>query len=149
MKNKESRTLVEFTQSYRDGIKITKRGLSASPMICQKYGLKPGKVAVFTSSMGGRKAMSVFHFHPSCSLKKRHAYMLKHRNGAREVARQLKAGVAENHPGLQRAQQSLSLWWRELASEARALKVDLATSLGMAPSPAVVRVASSKSFVGH
>ncbi len=69
MKNQESKTLVEFTQSYRDGIKITKRGLSASPMICQKYGLKPGKVAVFTSPMGGRKAMSVFHFHPSCSLK--------------------------------------------------------------------------------
>jgi len=133
MRNEESRALVEFSQTYRHGIKVTKRGLSATPVICRKYGLKPGKVAVFSSPMGGRKAMSVFHFHPSCSVKKRRAYMRKHRNAARELARQIKISGQSGMEDLYSAQHSISLLWRELAADFRALKTDVAISLGLEP----------------
>jgi len=132
VKKQEHRALVEFVQDYRDGIKVTKRGLSASPMICRKYGLKPGKVAVFTSSMGGRKAMSVFHFHPSCTLEKRKNYMRKHSLAARKIARQLETGRLEGGAG------SMSAWWQELASDVRAFKTDIALSFGGSSSATIV-----------
>lgn len=133
MRNVESRALVEFTQTYRHGIKITKRGLSATPVICRKYGLTPGKVAVFSSPMGGRKAMTVFHFHPSCSSSKRRIYMRKHKNAAREIARQVRSSQAGGLHDLRSAQHSLSALWRELAADFRAMKSGIALSLGIAP----------------
>jgi len=133
VKKETNRAFVEFVQDYRDGIRITKRGLSASPMICRKYGLKPGKVAVFTSSMGGRKAMSVFHFHPSCTPQKRQDYMRKHSQAARKIARQLKNGSLEGIPS------SMSAWWQELASDMRAFKADLTDSFGGGSSPTIVQ----------
>ena len=132
VKKETNRALVEFVQDYRDGIKITKRGLSASPMICRKYDLKPGKVAVFTSSMGGRKAISVFHFHPSCTPKKRQDYMRKHSLAAKKIAYQLRKGSLEGSPS------SMSAWWQELASDMRAFKADITNSFGSSSSPTAV-----------
>ena len=73
--------LIEFTQSYDDGIRVLKRGVDATPVLVRKFEIAPGEVMAFSNAEGGRRAITAFHFHPGFSNADRRAYMRNHDEG--------------------------------------------------------------------
>ena len=73
--------LIEFTQTYDDGIKVLKRGLDATPILVRKYELSRNEVIAFSNSEGPRRAVTAFHFHPEFPDADRRAYMRDHCEG--------------------------------------------------------------------
>jgi hypothetical protein len=86
--------VIEFRQSYVDGLSVVKRSLDATPMVVRKYGIGPNEVMAFSSYEKRKQALSVFHFHPDFPFDERKRYMERHNEGydvAAEVLDSLKA----------------------------------------------------------
>ena len=71
----------EFRQAYKGGLVVEKRGLDASPLVVGKYGLAEDQVMAFSSWQKRRRAVTVFHFHPSFPTESREPYMRAHSEG--------------------------------------------------------------------
>lgn len=74
-------TFIEFTQAYGESIRVTKRGMNATPMVVRKHDLGEQEVIAFTSWLDNNHAMTAFHFHESFPLEDRQDYMCKHEDG--------------------------------------------------------------------
>lgn len=97
--------LMEFPQAYDDGLRVAKKGVTATPMVIRKYGIGPREVMAFSSHEGARRALTVFHFHPDFPEADRRAYMETHAEG-----RDLAAEVAEHAAEISAARKAA---WRE------------------------------------
>lgn len=73
--------LLEIRHAYGDGTSVLKRGLEATPLVVRKHALAEDEVITFSSWRGGRKALTVFHFHPAFPPAEREAYMRDHEEG--------------------------------------------------------------------
>ena len=81
MRDHKSEWLIEFSQKYDDGYKVTKSGLDASPMVIKKFDLGPEEVIAFTCYQRANKGLTAFHFHPDILLEDRRLYMRQHEEG--------------------------------------------------------------------
>jgi len=81
MPKSDPETFIEFTQTYGDNARVTKRGMDATPIVARKHDLGEEEVIAFTSWLGENRAMTAFHFHESFPLKNRQDYMRKHEDG--------------------------------------------------------------------
>ena len=73
--------LIEFTHTYKDGTKVEKRGLNASPMVVKKYEIESDEVMAFSNWDGPNRALTAFHFHPTFPVEQRSEYMWRHAEG--------------------------------------------------------------------
>jgi len=81
MRDQDSEWLIEFSQEYDDGFKVTKRGLDASPMVIKKFEIGRNEVMAFSNHQRANKALTAFHFHPDFPVEDRPAYMRRHEEG--------------------------------------------------------------------
>ena len=77
----EAPWLLEFDQSYDDGMLVEKKAVEATPMVIRKYGIKQNEVMAFSSHERRRRALTVFHFHPNFPEARRRDYMETHIEG--------------------------------------------------------------------
>lgn len=81
MRDHDSEWLIEFSQEYDDGYKVTKRGLDATPMVIKKFDIGQDEVVAFSNHQRANKALTAFHFHPDFPVEDRPGYMRRHEEG--------------------------------------------------------------------
>ncbi len=115
MREHDSEWLIEFSQEYDDGYKVTKRGLDASPMVIKKFDINRDEVMAFSSHQRANKALTAFHFHPDFPPEDRWGYMRRHDEG-HDLAVNVGSRRAAQRAQMRRVmEERLSGWGRGLA----------------------------------
>jgi hypothetical protein len=115
MRDHDSEWLIEFSQEYDDGYKVTKRGLDASPMVIKKFDIGRDEVMAFSSHQRANKALTAFHFHPDFPVEDRPGYMRLHEEG-HEIAISTGSRQAAQRAQMRRVlEERLSGWGRGVA----------------------------------
>lgn len=115
MRDHQSEWLIEFSQVYDDGFKVTKRGLDASPMVIKKFDIGKNEVMAFSSHQRANKALTAFHFHPDFPVEDRPGYMRSHGEG-HDLAVSVGSRQAAQRAQMRRVmEQRISGWGRGLA----------------------------------
>lgn len=115
MRDHNSEWLIEFSQEYDDGSKVTKRGLDASPMVIRKFDIGRDEVMAFSSHQRANKALTAFHFHPDFPAEDRWAYMRRHDDG-HDLVLDVGSRQAAQRAQMRRVmEERLSGWGRGLA----------------------------------
>ena len=115
MRDHDSEWLIEFSQEYDDGYKVTKRGLDATPMVIKKFDIGQDEVVAFSNHQRANKALTAFHFHPDFPVEDRPGYMRRHEEG-HEIA--ISSGSRQAAQRAQRRrvmEERISGWGRGMA----------------------------------
>ncbi len=127
MSDHDSGWLIEFSQEYDDGYKVTKRGLDASPMVIKKFDIGRDEVMAFSSHQRANKALTAFHFHPDFPAEDRWAYMHRHDDG-HDLVLSVGSRQAAQRAQMRRVmEERLSGWGRGMAVGLQAAALYLAT----------------------
>ncbi|MDA1091101.1 MAG: hypothetical protein O3A85_12415 [Proteobacteria bacterium] len=115
MRDHDSEWLIEFSQEYDDGYKVTKRGLDASPMVMKKFDLGRDEVMAFSNLQRANKALTAFHFHPDFPAGDRPGYMRLHEEGHQIAISNGSRQSAQRAQMRRVMEERLSGWGRGLA----------------------------------
>ena len=142
MRDHKSEWLIEFSQKYDGGYKVTKRGLDASPMVIKKFDLGRDEVMAFSCHQRANKALTAFHFHPDFPAEDRWRYMRRHEEG-HELALSVGSRRAAQRAQICRVmEERLSGWGRGLTVGLQSVAVYL-LSFRRLPVGALIKCKSS------